>query len=408
MSPVARRRAVLGATIALPILAAILILTGGSHTHTPLYTPKGLASRTIGPVPRPAPALRATVLTRPPSFTPSPAARRAARGLTPQQQAALLFLPAVPLDAASLQDALGGEPWGGVVFLPAADPAAAGDGAAAAAAGSASAILRGAGDPSPLLGILQPGGGAGALPADPPISERRQGRDPSGAVSAATATKAAALLLRLGFNLTVAPEADVDVPQGTLHTRLFSTDPGLVARLSSAATRAYVAAKLIPVPGHFPGQGSASADPDQMSATVGGTLSELATRDLVPFAALARRAPVIELSNASYAALDGVTPADLLPRTVALLRNRLGFRGVVMSGDLDAAAQVTGQDAGRTALQALAAGCDLLLISGSARERLHALEAVVRAAAREPVLADEIRESVLRVLTLEDRFGLLH
>ena len=61
-----------------------------------------------------------------------------------------------------------------------------------------------------------------------------------------------------------------------------------------------------------------------MNATVGGSLAQLEGHDLVPFAAVAPRAPVIEMSNASYVAFDGVTPAALLPQAVQLLRRVTG------------------------------------------------------------------------------------
>ena len=90
----------------------------------------------------------------------------------------------------------------------------------------------------------------------------------------------------------------------------------------------YHAAGVISAVGHFPGSGAASADPDQMSATVGLTMAQLQARDLVPFAAVAPSTPVIVMSNAAYVAFDGVTPAGLLAQAVSLLRNTYGFGGV--------------------------------------------------------------------------------
>jgi beta-N-acetylhexosaminidase len=198
----------------------------------------------------------------------------------------------------------------------------------------------------------------------------------------------------------VAPDADVDVPQGALSSELFGTDPRTVAALSTAAVQGYHAGGLIAAVGHFPGQGAASADPDALPATVGGSLAALRTRDLIPFGALASSAPIIVMSNASYAAFDGVTPAGLLPQAVQLLRE-LGFNGVVMSDDLDATLQATGQDAGAVALMALQAGDDLLLISGTPHERLHAVATIRRAAGRSPAVAALVRQALLRVLTLK-------
>jgi beta-N-acetylhexosaminidase len=207
--------------------------------------------------------------------------------------------------------------------------------------------------------------------------------------------------------MTLAPLADVDTPGGALTGRLFGTDPALVARLSVAAVEGYAAAGEISAVGHFPGSGSASSDPDQMNATVGGSLAQLEGHDLVPFAAVAPRAPVIEMSNASYVAFDGVTPAALLPRAVQLLRGVYRFGGVVMTDDLDATLTATGSDPGAVALQALKAGEDLLYITGPPSEHAAAYAAVLAAAQRSASVRALVHSALLRDLTLKARYGLL-
>jgi beta-N-acetylhexosaminidase len=87
----------------------------------------------------------------------------------------------------------------------------------------------------------------------------------------------------------------------------------------------------------------------------------LRARDLRPFAGVAHTAPVVVASNAIYAAFDGATPAVLLPQALTgLLRQRMGFRGVVMSDDLLAASTTNHADVGAAAVRALLAGADLL------------------------------------------------
>jgi beta-N-acetylhexosaminidase len=117
-----------------------------------------------------------------------------------------------------------------------------------------------------------------------------------------------------------------------------ANNPRAVARVVSAALRGYRRANTIAAVGHFPGQGSAAGNPDSEPAPVGQSLNELRARDLRPFETVAHSAPVVVASNAIYAAFDGVTPAVLLPEAVdGLLRDRLSYRGVVMSDDLLAA-----------------------------------------------------------------------
>jgi beta-N-acetylhexosaminidase len=116
---------------------------------------------------------------------------------------------------------------------------------------------------------------------------------------------------------------------------------------------------------------------------------------------------VIVMSNASYVAFDGVTPASLLPAAVRLLRRSYGFGGVVMSDDLDATLNATGSDPGTAALQALQAGDDLLYITGPPTEHMAAFSAVLAAAQRSPAVRSLVRRAVLRDLTLKLRYGIV-
>jgi beta-N-acetylhexosaminidase len=207
--------------------------------------------------------------------------------------------------------------------------------------------------------------------------------------------------------MTLAPLADVDIPTGAFTGRLFSSDAGVVAQFTAAAVAGYNDAHFICAPGHFPGAGAASADPDQMTATVGGSLAQLRQRDLVPFAAVASHVPVILMSNAAYVAFDGVTPASLLPQAVALLRTAYRFTGVIMSDDLDATLDPTGSTVMSVALQALQAGDDLLYITGPQSERTGAYQAVLAAARRSARVRTLVQQALLRDLSLKARYGIL-
>jgi beta-N-acetylhexosaminidase len=207
--------------------------------------------------------------------------------------------------------------------------------------------------------------------------------------------------------MTLAPVADVGAAVGPLQDRVFSDDPAVVTRLTAAAVEGWRAGGVIPAVGHFPGQGAASEDPDTANSTVGLSLAELRARDLRPFAAVARRAPVIQLSNAVYAAYDGVTPATVMPDVIRLLRRDLRYRGVVMTADLSATAPVLGAGVGSAAVQALQAGADLLYVSGGPAQQEAAYRAVLRAVRTKRISRDRLQQSVRRVLALKRGAGLL-
>ena len=396
-----RRLTAAGALIAL-VLVLVVVLSAGSGSGPPKYQLGGAGSASVlapGRVARgPGAGARAA------RFRPARAAVSLAARLPLERQVAQLFLVTLDGTSPGAAASLGGIDWGGVLF---GSSNFRGGAQLARLAAAVAAASRSMGHLPPLLAATQAGGPGTAFPGLPPESEQVVGASAQASLARAQAVLAGARLRRLGLNMNLAPLADVDTPGGPLSGRLFSADPAAAMRLSLAAVNGYTSSGLISAVGHFPGSGGASADPDQMSATVGGSLDQLRSRDLVPFAALAPRAPVIVMSNAAYAAFDGVTPAGLLPRAVELLRHDYDFQGVVMSDDLDASLQATGGDAASAASAALSAGDDLLYISGPPSEHQAAYAGVLAAARSSAAVRTRIHEALLHVLSLKARYGIL-
>jgi beta-N-acetylhexosaminidase len=330
---------------------------------------------------------------------------RLAGSLSLDRQVAQLFLVSLDGNDAPAVGSLGGIDWGGVVFTAQNFVS---DGQMGALAGDVTSAMRGAGAVPPLLAVAQSGGPGTTLPDLQPQAEPAVGASGQPVLARRQARQAGTSLKALGFNMNLAPLADGDIPGGgALSGQVFGADPSAVASLSLAAVQGYRAAGVISAPGHFPGAGAASADPDQMTATVGGSLAQLERHDLIPFARLVSIVPVILMSNASYAAFDGVTPAGLLHQAVQLLRRTYGYRGVVMSDDLDATLQATGSGPATVALEALKAGDDLIYISGPPSEHQAAYAAVLAAARRSASVRVLVHQALLRVLSLKARYGIL-
>jgi beta-N-acetylhexosaminidase len=299
---------------------------------------------------------------------------------------------------------LRGRDWGAVVIGP---DNVVDEGQAAALTGEISAVARRADHLVPLVAAQQAGGPASAFPDLPPRAQPLAGDSGGPARARADARAAARGLRRLGVRMTLAPVADVGVAAGPVEDQVFADDARVVTRLTAAAVDGYRRGRVIAAVGHFPGEGSASADPDVANATVGFSLPEMRRRDLRPFAAVARRAPVIRMSNAVYAAWDGVTPATALPDAIGrLLRGELHYRGVVMTADLTSTAPVLGVGVGTAAVQALAAGADVLYVSGGPLAQAAAYRAVLRAVRKGRISRERLRLSLQRVLTLKHRYGL--
>jgi beta-N-acetylhexosaminidase len=399
-----RRRTALGVIVGLVAIVGggTIALSSDSGGSKPRYNPGaiGVAS-TITPALPPA---NTTAADHAPPFHPSHAALKLASSMSLAQQVAQLFLVSIDGTGQAATATLGTTPWGGFVF----------DNSNEAAGGPLQTLVtevvaaeKNLGSIPPLMAAAQAGGFGTAFRALPPAAEQAVGETGKPSVAQEQALAAGKALKQLGFELTIAPWVDVDTPAGALTGDLYSTSPSVVARFALAALSGYAQAGVLAAPAHFPGEGGASTDPDQMTATVGGSLAALRGRDLIPFAAVVPHAPVIVMSNAEYAAFDGVTPAGLLPAAVELLRNSLGFGGVVMSDDLDATLDATGESPAEVAVQALRAGDDLLYITGPASEHAAAYHAVLAAASASAADRARVRTALLRDLMLKARVGLL-
>jgi beta-N-acetylhexosaminidase len=192
-----------------------------------------------------------------------------------------------------------------------------------------------------------------------------------------------------GFDVAAAPVLDLSFPgaHDVIGDRAFGADPVRVARLGRVVAAGLLAGGIQPVAKHAPGHGRARADSHLELPRVDA--SDL-SRDFLPFA-LNPDLPWAMTAHILYTALDPVRPATLSPDVIgSVIRNRIGFRGVLVTDDL-AMRAVSGRalsgSPGELALAALAAGCDIALFCPGEAEPTEALlaacpEIVPQAAAR--------------------------
>ena len=250
-------------------------------------------------------------------------------------------------------------------------------------------------------------------------------------------------LAAVGVNVNLAPDTDVMTnPDNTaIGTRSFSNDPATVAELGTAFAQGLGEAGVVATYKHFPGQGAATDDTHEGLAVVDKSHDELMQSDLVPFKkAIDAGADLIMAGHVTLPQIDDAQiladgsmafyPATLSHKVLTeLLRDELGYQGVVMSDALEMDAIVKGNLVPDTdpltgaegsfgymvnvSTQAINAGCDLLLVPADLDGQDMAVfyDAYVAALARhaelDPTLAARIDESVTRVLTLKRDHGIL-
>ena len=201
-------------------------------------------------------------------------------------------------------------------------------------------------------------------PAYPPgeVFDRLYDLAPISAIAAARAN-AHALgldLAEVGITVDCAPLLDVRQPgtHDVIGDRAMGREPLRVAALGRAVLDGLAAAGVAGVVKHMPGHGRAHADSHRELPTVTASEAEL-ERDLAPFRALAH-APIGMTGHILFTAWDAEHPATISPYVVqAIIRERIGFDGLLLTDDIDMAA-LSGTISERSA-QAIAAGCDIVL-----------------------------------------------
>ncbi|MBL0749830.1 glycoside hydrolase family 3 protein [Nocardioides baculatus] len=172
-------------------------------------------------------------------------------------------------------------------------------------------------------------------------------------------------LAAVGVTLDLAPDADVnsDPDNPVIGTRSFGADASSVAAHTAAWTRGLQSTGVAACAKHFPGHGDTSTDSHLALPRIEVDVDTLVARELVPFAAAVRAGvAAVMTSHIVVPALDPDGPATLSPRVLGVLRERLGFDGVVVSDALDMAGASAATGVPEAAVRALAAGCDLLCI----------------------------------------------
>ncbi len=201
-------------------------------------------------------------------------------------------------------------------------------------------------------------------------------------------------LRALGFDIDFAPVLDIHTNPDNpiIGDRAFGTEPEAVARRALAFARGLHAAGILACGKHFPGHGDTATDSHLELPRIDHHWERLESVELLPFARAAEaRLPMIMTAHVVFAALDPTRPATLSPQVITgLLREKLGFRGVIVSDDLDMRAIAANMGADVAAVAAIRAGCDVLLLC---RDEAHQ-DAAQRALIREGEADSAFREMI--------------
>jgi beta-N-acetylhexosaminidase len=262
----------------------------------------------------------------------------------------------------------------------------------------------------PLIGIDQEGGRVHRLanpfthfPAAALVGRRE---DPNLAYRAARAT--AAELALVGVNLNFAPVLDVNSNPNNpiIGDRSFGTEPNQVITFAWPYVQGLRDGGMIPCGKHFPGQGGTDKDSHLDLPVVDRSPDELTTVELPPFVHACRnQIESLMTAHVLYRSLDPKFPATLSHNIVTgLLRQQLGYAGVVFGDDMEMKALSGNYDADEAVALAVRAGVDVMLYCHDLPRAVNALEFLCCEAERSPAVRAQVENSYQRITELKQRY----
>ena len=211
-----------------------------------------------------------------------------------------------------------------------------------------------------------------------------------------------------GFNLDFAPVADVDSNPANpvIGRRAYSTDAQQAAQMVTAAVEGFHDAGMLCTVKHFPGHGDTGQDSHYGTATSYKTWEEMKATEMLPFeAGIAAGVDVVMTGHITTpnATADGLPASLSYTMITERLRGELGFQGVIVTDALGMNAIKNYFAPAESAVAALCAGVDVLLMPSDLRA---AFDGVIRAVEDGTLSEERLNESVRRILTLKQKAGL--
>lgn len=212
----------------------------------------------------------------------------------------------------------------------------------------------------------------------------------------------------LGFNVDFAPSLDLafEASQQVMGSRVVSADPRKAVSYAREFLAGLRAAKVLGCGKHFPGLGEGRLDSHHELPIIEKPLSKLWSEDLVPYRSLHRQLPFVMVAHAAYPQVTkNKIPASLSTTWVAdILRKRIGYRGLIVSDDLEMGGVLSAASIGEAAVAAIVAGSDLCLICHHEDPVTLAHKALSEAAEKDSKFARRVMESAGRVLGFKKKW----
>ena len=211
----------------------------------------------------------------------------------------------------------------------------------------------------------------------------------------------------LGFNTDFAPVFDLqlEASRNVLGSRAVSPDPGKTILYAREFLRGLQGAKVLGCGKHFPGLGEADLDSHGSLPIIRKPWKRMWNEDLLPYRELGRDIPFVMVAHAAYPDVTGnAVPASLSKKWMSdTLRKKIGYRGLIITDDLDMGGVLAAATVENAAVETLRAGADIFLVCQKEESVLRAYEAVFRRAERDRTFAHLVAQKSRRVLAAKKK-----
>ncbi len=252
-----------------------------------------------------------------------------------------------------------------------------------------------------FIGIDEEGGKVARMQSEltPPPSALEIGESKNYQQAQVWAEKISNELKAMGINLNFAPVADV----GSDDDRSYSTDPNEVANFVLSSAKGYENSNMLYSLKHFPGIGKGKVDTHINSYSVQASKESLYAEDILPFkSGIEKLSPdkyFIMVSHITYPAFDEHMPASLSPKIITgILRQELGYKGIVITDDLEMGAISNHYSFDEVGVKAIQAGADMVLVCHEYEHEIAVYNGILKAVQNGEISDERLNESVRRII----------
>ncbi|KGX83318.1 beta-N-acetylhexosaminidase [Pontibacillus marinus] len=266
-----------------------------------------------------------------------------------------------------------------------------------------------------MLGVDEEGGRVSRIPGEIANFPSNQyiGKYSNASLSHRIGELLAQKVEAFGFNVDFAPVLDINNnPQNrVIGDRSFGSTPEKVSKLGIATMEGIQSEGVIPVVKHFPGHGNTTKDSHISLPRVDKSIVEIKQEELIPFKkAIDQGADMVMVAHILYSAFDQKYPATLSERIITdLLRNDMGFEGVVITDDMSMGAITQNYGMDEAAVLSIRAGTDMFMLTSSGDGNYERVKKALKQAVKQGTIAEEsLDKSVKRILKLKEKYKLSH